>query len=211
MNWINLPSRDGWACSQGAGKWSIVHLSLKLPCPSMICARLVKATSGQKTSLSPSHSSHRFSPPSLLNASTPHWYPYSQMQENKAALRTRKHKYLSLSLYRDRSWSRWSESDTYLCFKVKKVLFYKQAYCRLRKYIWHNVKNVIQYFFHKATQNWIMSVIENTLMSLMEWKRGYTEYIFDIYREAAWKNTFGYLYAYLVLLRGCVKNDYPCN
>lgn len=42
---------------RGLEKGSIVHLSLQLPCPSMICAWVTKATSGQKTCLSPSHMS----------------------------------------------------------------------------------------------------------------------------------------------------------
>lgn len=37
---------------RGLENGSIVHLSLRLPCPSMICAWVVKATSGQKISLS---------------------------------------------------------------------------------------------------------------------------------------------------------------
>lgn len=61
MNWINLPSRDGWACSQGVGKWehcsSVTQIAMSL----YDLCWVVKATSGQKTSLSPSHSpSHGF-------------------------------------------------------------------------------------------------------------------------------------------------------
>lgn len=51
--WIELispPMMDGPA-HRGLENRSIVHLSLRLPCPSMICTPLVKATSGQKTSL----------------------------------------------------------------------------------------------------------------------------------------------------------------
>lgn len=60
--WIELispPVMDG-PVHRGLENGSIVHLSLRLPCPSMICAWVVKATSGQKTSLSPSHWSHCF-------------------------------------------------------------------------------------------------------------------------------------------------------
>lgn len=52
--WIELISplvMDG-PVHRGLENGSIVHLSLRLPCPSMICARVVKATSSQKTSLS---------------------------------------------------------------------------------------------------------------------------------------------------------------
>lgn len=62
--WIELispPMMDG-PVRRGLENVSIVHLSLRLPCPSMICAWVVKATSGQKNSLSPSHSSYRFFP-----------------------------------------------------------------------------------------------------------------------------------------------------
>lgn len=62
--WIELISHavmDG-PVHRGLENASIVHLSLQLPCPSMICACVVKATSGQKTSLSPSH----LSPPFLF-------------------------------------------------------------------------------------------------------------------------------------------------
>lgn len=52
--WIELispPMMDG-PVHRGLQNRSIVHLSLRLPCPSMICTLVVKATSGQKPSLS---------------------------------------------------------------------------------------------------------------------------------------------------------------
>lgn len=57
--WIELispPMMDG-PVHRGLQNRSIVHLSLRLPCPSMICTPVVKATSGQKTSLSSPSSS----------------------------------------------------------------------------------------------------------------------------------------------------------
>lgn len=66
--WIELispPVMDG-PVRRGLQNGRIVHLSLRLPCPSMICASVVKATSGQKTSLSPFSGIH-----SLSIASTP--------------------------------------------------------------------------------------------------------------------------------------------
>lgn len=57
--WIELispPMMDGPA-HRGLQNRSIVHLSLRLPCPSMICTPVVKATSGQKNSLSSPSSS----------------------------------------------------------------------------------------------------------------------------------------------------------
>lgn len=57
--WIEListPMMDG-PVHRGLQNRSIVHLSLRLPCPTMICTPVVKATSGQKTSLSSPSSS----------------------------------------------------------------------------------------------------------------------------------------------------------
>lgn len=144
--WIELispPMMDG-PVHRGLQNRSIVHLSLRLPCPSMICTLVVKATSGPKTSLSsPSSSTSLCVSPlprnshsrSLLKASTP--TDPSLMQPDAQNHQTSQnnqpsHLQARAAVQPHRaSWTLWNESCWWVLLRKQ-----KNTFCFLKYLMW---------------------------------------------------------------------------